>query len=270
MGGPQRGSPRDWKGLRRRRRWSSSTSSSSGPTSPSGPGCCPASGRAGAVGPLMQAPTGSPDVGQLRRAGPCNAHRTGPSADRRRRGRRLPVKGSWGSLRGQVRSLRRHPGQLGVPASDQVAGYLPNVQAIVAFLGMASIGAVWSSCAPGLGTASSSTSSSRSSPCAGRRRRLPLQRQGVRPAGRRRQPRAALPTVTTTIAVPGSVPRRAARRGLWPEPGRRREASMSAESWRSTTRCGSSTHQEPLGCRRGSCTATAGWRWNARKTSACT
>src|SRR4029450_7094223 len=36
---------------------------------------------------------------------------------------------------------------------DRVAGYLPNVpEAVVAFLGAASIGAVWASCAPDFGT----------------------------------------------------------------------------------------------------------------------
>ena len=46
-------------------------------------------------------------------------------------------------------TLRR----LGVRPGDRVAGYLPNVpEAVVAFLGAASIGAVWSSCAPDFGT----------------------------------------------------------------------------------------------------------------------
>ena len=46
-------------------------------------------------------------------------------------------------------TLRR----LGVRPGDRVAGYLPNVpEAVVAFLGAASVGAVWSACAPDFGT----------------------------------------------------------------------------------------------------------------------
>ena len=60
---------------------------------------------------------------------------------------------SWASLRGQVGAFAATLRRLGVRPGDRVAGYLPNVpEAVVAFLGAASIGAVWSSCAPDFGT----------------------------------------------------------------------------------------------------------------------
>ncbi|WP_369134805.1 acetoacetate--CoA ligase [Modestobacter sp. I12A-02662] len=64
-----------------------------------------------------------------------------------------PVEVSWAQLRGQVGAFAATLRRLGVRAGDRVAGYLPNVpEAVVAFLGAASIGAVWSSCAPDFGT----------------------------------------------------------------------------------------------------------------------
>src|SRR4051795_7557135 len=64
-----------------------------------------------------------------------------------------PVEISWASLRGQVGAFAATLRRLGVRPGDRVAGYLPNVpEAVVAFLAAASIGAVWSSCAPDFGT----------------------------------------------------------------------------------------------------------------------
>src|SRR4051794_23518303 len=64
-----------------------------------------------------------------------------------------PVEISWSALRGQVGAFAATLRRLGVQRGDRVVGYLPNIpEAIVAFLGVASIGAVWSSCAPDFGT----------------------------------------------------------------------------------------------------------------------
>ena len=64
-----------------------------------------------------------------------------------------PVEVSWSELRGQVGAFAATLRRLGVRRGDRVAGYLPNVpEAVVAFLGAASIGAVWASCAPDFGT----------------------------------------------------------------------------------------------------------------------
>ncbi|MEO6626205.1 MAG: acetoacetate--CoA ligase, partial [Burkholderiaceae bacterium] len=60
---------------------------------------------------------------------------------------------SWPELRRQVVALALHLRAHGVVEGDRVAAYLPNVpQAAVAFLATASIGAVWSICAPDMGS----------------------------------------------------------------------------------------------------------------------
>ncbi|MCX7249811.1 MAG: acetoacetate--CoA ligase [Burkholderiales bacterium] len=60
---------------------------------------------------------------------------------------------SWPTLRRQVASLALHLREQGVQPGDRVAAYLPNApEAVVAFLATVSIGAVWSICAPDMGT----------------------------------------------------------------------------------------------------------------------
>ena len=60
---------------------------------------------------------------------------------------------SWTELRRQVASLALHLQTQGVQPGDRVAAYLPNApEAMVAFLATVSIGAVWSICAPDMGT----------------------------------------------------------------------------------------------------------------------
>lgn len=64
-----------------------------------------------------------------------------------------PVEMSWTELRLQVGAFAETLRGLGVVSGDRVAGYLPNIpQTVVAFLGAASIGAVWTVCAPDFGT----------------------------------------------------------------------------------------------------------------------
>ena len=59
---------------------------------------------------------------------------------------------SWPELERRVASLAASLAAAGVVAGDRVAAYLPNVpETIVAFLAVASIGAVWSVCAPDMG-----------------------------------------------------------------------------------------------------------------------
>jgi acetoacetyl-CoA synthetase len=61
---------------------------------------------------------------------------------------------SWPELRRQVASLALHLRAQGVQPGDRVAAYLPNIpEAMTAFLATVSIGAVWSVCAPDMGTA---------------------------------------------------------------------------------------------------------------------
>ena len=60
---------------------------------------------------------------------------------------------SWSELRRQVASLALHLQTQGVQPGDRVVAYLPNApEAMVAFLATVSIGAIWSICAPDMGT----------------------------------------------------------------------------------------------------------------------
>ncbi|RUR66601.1 acetoacetate--CoA ligase [Variovorax guangxiensis] len=61
---------------------------------------------------------------------------------------------SWPEMRRQVASVALTLKSLGVKRGDRVAAYMPNVpETIVAFLACSSIGAIWSVCAPDMGTA---------------------------------------------------------------------------------------------------------------------
>ncbi|MES2282460.1 MAG: acetoacetate--CoA ligase [Pseudomonadota bacterium] len=64
-----------------------------------------------------------------------------------------PQELSWPELKRQVASLALHLKAQGVQPGDRVAAYLPNIpETIVAFMAVASIGGVWSVCAPDMGT----------------------------------------------------------------------------------------------------------------------
>jgi acetoacetyl-CoA synthetase len=59
---------------------------------------------------------------------------------------------SWDELRDQTARCAAGLRRLGVQRGDRVAAYMPNVpETVIAFLACASIGAVWSSCAPEFG-----------------------------------------------------------------------------------------------------------------------
>lgn len=62
---------------------------------------------------------------------------------------------TWAELREQVARARAGLRRLGVGRGDRVAAYLPNLpETVVAFLATASLGAVWTSCAPEFGARS--------------------------------------------------------------------------------------------------------------------
>lgn len=62
---------------------------------------------------------------------------------------------TWAELADQVARCRAGFLRLGVQRGDRVAAYLPNIpETVVAFLATASIGAIWSSCAPEFGVRS--------------------------------------------------------------------------------------------------------------------
>src|SRR4051794_6073056 len=119
-----------------------------------------------------------------------------------------PVGISWAGLRGQVGAFAATLRRLGVRPGDRVAGYLPNVpEAVIAFLGAASIGAVWSSCAPDFGTRAVLDRFVQIEPT------VLVAVDGYRFNGKahdRRdvvaELRAGLPSVRTTIAVPRLFP----------------------------------------------------------------
>jgi len=68
---------------------------------------------------------------------------------------RPPATLSRDELHDQVARARRGLQRLGVGRGDRVAAYLPNIpETLVAFLATASLGAIWSSCAPEFGTRS--------------------------------------------------------------------------------------------------------------------
>ena len=119
-----------------------------------------------------------------------------------------PVELSWEELRGQVGAFAATLRGLGVGPGDRVAGYLPNVpEAVVAFLGAAAVGAVWSACAPDFGTRAVLDRFAQIEPT------VLVAVDGYRFNGKdydRRdvvaELRAAMPSVRTTITVPRLFP----------------------------------------------------------------
>ena len=62
---------------------------------------------------------------------------------------------TWGELRAEVAAIAGGLRSLGVGPGDRVVAYLPNLpETIAAFLAVASLGAVWSSCSPDFGARS--------------------------------------------------------------------------------------------------------------------
>jgi acetoacetyl-CoA synthetase len=60
---------------------------------------------------------------------------------------------SWADLKRRTASLAATLRDMGVGKGDRVAAYLPNIpETVIAFLATASIGAIWSVCAPDMGT----------------------------------------------------------------------------------------------------------------------
>src|SRR5690606_22167820 len=59
----------------------------------------------------------------------------------------------WPELQRRVAALALHLRAQGLQRGDRVAAYLPNIpETAIAFLAVVSIGAVWSVCAPDMGT----------------------------------------------------------------------------------------------------------------------
>ena len=87
----------------------------------------------------------------FRHVGPAHAAGHPAVVSRNERGEAREL--SWPELRRQIAAMALHLQAQGVEPGDRVAAYLPNVpEAMVAFIATASIGAVWSICAPDMGT----------------------------------------------------------------------------------------------------------------------
>jgi acetoacetyl-CoA synthetase len=111
---------------------------------------------------------------------------------------------SWDSLGDQVARCAAGLRRLGVGRGDRVVAYLPNVaETVVAFLATASLGAIWSSCAPEFGTPTVVDRFAQIEP------KVLIATEGYRYGGRdfdRRERvaeiQAALPTLEHTVLVP--------------------------------------------------------------------
>jgi acetoacetyl-CoA synthetase len=113
---------------------------------------------------------------------------------------------TWDELGDSVARCAVGLRRLGVGRGDRVVAYMPNVpETLIAFLATASIGAVWSSCAPEFGTPTVVDRFSQIEP------RVLIATEGYRYGGRDfdrrervREIEAALPTLEHTVMVPSS------------------------------------------------------------------
>ena len=116
----------------------------------------------------------------------------------------VAVEVSWDELRAQVGALASTLRGLGVQQGDRVVAYLPNrVEAVVGLLAVASLGAIWSACAPDIGPASAVDRFAQLEPV------VLLTADGYRFGGKERDRTAAagelldgLPTVRAVVQVP--------------------------------------------------------------------
>ena len=172
-----------------------------------------------------------------------------------------------GELRDEVARLAGGLRALGVGPGDRVVAYLPNIpEAVAAFLACASIGAIWSSCSPDFGARSVIDRFAQIEP------RVLLAVDGYRYGGKDfdrigvvQELLAALPTVEHTVVLGYLDPEPAARRACaapialgGPAGAAARERRSRSSRCRPTIRSGCSTARARRGCRRRSCTATAG------------
>ena len=180
---------------------------------------------------------------------------------------REPLELTADELRDAVRRCRAGLIRLGVRRGDRVAALLPNIpEALVAFLATASLGAVWSSCAPEFGVRAIIDRFAQIEPVV--LLTIDGYRYGDRDIDRRdtvAEIRAALPTVRATVVVPYLDPE-AGGEGRGPaieDAIRGRRCSPSAAHWpsspsRSTTRCTSCSRRAPPAFPSRSSTGTAG------------
>jgi acetoacetyl-CoA synthetase len=140
---------------------------------------------------------------------------------------RDPVTLTWDELRAAVAAARAGLLSLGVERGDRVAAYLPNIaETLVAFLATASIGAVWSSCAPEFGPRAVIERFGQIDPVV--LLTVDGYRYGERVVSRREevaQIRAAIPSLRSVVTVPyldgaAELPRTGSWASLVESPGR--------------------------------------------------
>ena len=183
-----------------------------------------------------------------------------------------------GELAARVASVAGGLRELGVARGDRVVAYMPNIaETLIAFLATASIGAIWSSAAPELGARSVIDRFAQIEP------KVLFAVDGYRYGGRDydrmevlRELLAGMPSVEHVVVLDTSTPSRASRISMHPASrcaGSSSSASATARG-RTSSRCpsitpsGSSTPPARRGCRRRSCTATAGsWSSSSRRTT---
>ena len=115
---------------------------------------------------------------------------------------------SWSELRGQVGALAAALREMGVRPGDRVAAFMPNIpETVVALLAAASVGAVWSCCAPDFGVGAAVDRLGQVEPT------VLLVADGYQYGGRTQDRRrtaadlaAALPSVQHVIWVPYAFP----------------------------------------------------------------
>jgi acetoacetyl-CoA synthetase len=136
-----------------------------------------------------------------------------------------PVEWTWRDLRARTARIAAGLRELGVERGDRVVAYMPNLpETMAAFLAVASLGAVWSSCSPDFGLRSVVDRFAQIEP------KVLLAVDGYRYGGRdfdRRDVVAALreqlPTVEHTLLLPHPAPARSRARSR----GRRPSATAS-------------------------------------------
>ena len=190
---------------------------------------------------------------------------------------RDPLDLTAAQLREAVGSCRAGLQRLGVRQGDRVAAFLPNIpETIVALLATASLGAIWSSCAPEFGTRAVIDRLAQIEPT------LLLTIDGYRYGDRVidrtaevAEIRAGLPSLRATVARPvpgprGGCPATHTRSRRVVLAARRAGAARRSTPSRSTTRCGSCSHRARPGCPSPSSTATAASCSSTSRRSRCT
>ncbi len=164
---------------------------------------------------------------------------------------------TFNELREEVARARAGLQRLGVGPGDRVVAYLPNIpETVVAFLATASLGAVWSSCAPELGARSMVDRFGQVEPTvllavAGYRYGT---RTSTAPSTSRRSAPDCRPCARSSTSRTSGRPSRTPCPGpiCWPSP-----ASWPSSRCRPTTPCSCCSPRARPASRRRSCTGTA-------------